>query len=74
MIQQNSKDYVLKHDFGYGREEELEELYKLELRNFEDVKVYVEDVIKNAFNATYQDNIIKFKTGDKPTKVIIKQM
>ena len=45
----NSKEYVLNHDFGYGREPELKELNKLELRNIEDVKVYVADVLENAF-------------------------
>lgn len=45
----DSKDYVLNHDFGYGREPELDELFKLELRNIEDVKVYVLDAIKNAY-------------------------
>lgn len=39
-------DYVLNHDFGYGREE-LEELNRLELRNIEDVETYVLDIIKN---------------------------
>ena len=29
----NSKEYVLNHDFGYGREPELENLIKLKLRN-----------------------------------------
>ena len=42
----DSKDYVLNHDFGYGREPELDVLFKLELRNLEDVKVYVLDSIK----------------------------
>ena len=42
----DSKDYVLNHDFGYGREPELYVLFKLELRNLEDVKVYVLDSIK----------------------------
>lgn len=45
----NSEEYVLGHDFGYGREPELDELIKLELRNLEDVKVYVLDSIQNAF-------------------------
>lgn len=44
-----NNDYVLKHDFGYGREEELEELFRLRLRNVEDLKVYVLDIINNAF-------------------------
>lgn len=45
----DSKDYVLNHDFGYGREPELDVLFKLELRNLEDVKVYVLDAISNAY-------------------------
>jgi len=45
----DSNEYVLKHDFGYGREPELKELNKLELKNIEDVKVYVADVLENAF-------------------------
>ena len=45
----DSKEYVLNHDFGYGREPELDELFKLELRNLEDVKLYVFDAIKNAY-------------------------
>jgi len=42
-----NNDYVLKHDFGYGREEELEELNRLKLRNINDVETYVLDIIKN---------------------------
>ena len=45
----DSKDYVLNHDFGYGREPELDDLFKLKLRNLEDVKVYVLDSIQNAY-------------------------
>ena len=45
----DSKDYVLNHDFGYCREPELDVLFKLELRNLEDVKVYVLDSINNAY-------------------------
>ncbi|MBE5755478.1 MAG: hypothetical protein E7341_02200 [Clostridiales bacterium] len=45
----DSKDYVRNHDFGYGREPELDVLFKLELRNVEDVKIYVLDAIKNAY-------------------------
>ncbi len=45
----DSKNYVLNHNFGYGNEPELDVLFKLELRNLEDVKVYVLDTIKNAY-------------------------
>ena len=40
----DSKEYVLNHDFGYGREPELDELKKLELRNIEDLIVYVDEL------------------------------
>jgi len=42
-------NYVLKHDYGYGREEELEELNRLKLRNIKDVETYVLDIIENGF-------------------------
>ena len=44
-----SEEYVSSHDFGYGRDPELDKLFKLELRNLEDVKIYVLDAIKNAY-------------------------
>ena len=54
----DSKEYVLNHDFGYGREPELDELKKLELRNIEDLIVYVDESLDNAF-IDYQHNIFK---------------
>ena len=42
-------NYVLKHDYGYGREEELEELNRLKLRKIKDVETYVLDIIENGF-------------------------
>lgn len=63
-------DYVLKHDFGYGRETELETLNKLELRNIDDLKVYVNDAL-STFNANINDNIVEFLTDNTKTKVII---
>ena len=43
------KNYVLKHDFGYGREPELNQMIKLKLRNEKDLKVYILDVLENSF-------------------------
>ncbi len=40
-------EYVLNHDFGYGREEELDELNRLKLRNLNDVETYVLEIIKS---------------------------
>ena len=65
----NSEKYVLEHDFGYCREPELEELFKLELRNFEDLKVYVNDIITKSFVATVKNNIVHFKQDD--TKILV---
>ncbi len=69
----NSKDYVLKHDFGYGREPELEELIKLELRNFEDLKIYVDNIITTQFVATVKNNIVSFRDGTK-TQVFVERI
>lgn len=67
----SSKDYVLNHDYGYGQEEEKEELNKLKLRNINDLKVYVEDVIINAFNATYINTVIQFNNDKSKYKIVV---
>ena len=40
-------EYVLNHDYGYGREKEIEQLNKLLLRNLQDLDTYVMDIIDN---------------------------
>ena len=71
----NSKDYILKHDFGYCREPELENLIKLELRNFEDVKFYVEWSIREFFAAKIsKDNVIQFSNSKNKTQVLIERL
>ena len=70
----NSKEYVLSHDFGYGQEKELETLKRLKLRNKDDLGVYVDDVITNAFDAKYQDNVIEFNKGKSKYKVVIERI
>ena len=69
---QSSKEYVLNHDYGYGQEEKVN-LDKLTLRNIEDLKVYVDDAIQNAFVAKYQNNIIEFKDKEK-CKIVIERI
>lgn len=44
---------------------------KLGLRNIEDLKEYVDDVIVNAFVARYNNNIIEFELNKQKTKVQI---
>lgn len=72
-----SKDYVLKHDFGYGREPELEddELIKLELRNIDDVKFYIGWTLRDVFHARIsRQNIVQFFDSTDKTKVIIEKL
>ena len=45
----DSKDYVLNHDFGYGKGDLACIINKLELRNIEDIKFYVNWSIKEIF-------------------------
>lgn len=71
----DSKQYVLEHDFGYCREPELENLIKLKLRNFEDVKVYVEWTIREAFAATVtKNNVIKFFSDKTKAQILIEEI
>ena len=71
----DSKQYVLEHDFGYCREPELENLIKLKLRNFEDVKVYVEWTIREAFAATVTKNtVIKFYSDKTKAQILIEEI
>ena len=74
MLQVNSKEYVLNHNYGYGKEPEQENLNKLELRNSEDLKVYVDDVIANAFVATYKNGVVNFKDNNQKTKIVIEKV
>lgn len=41
----NSKEYVLQHDYGYGKNVNPNNINKLYLRNIEDLKVYVKDIV-----------------------------
>lgn len=57
-------NYVVNHDFGYGKEVETKELNKIMLRNFKDLKVYLNNVIKSQFdiiNNTIDVNGAKIK-------------
>lgn len=70
----NSKDYVLNHNYGYGKESEQVKIKKLTLRSVEDLKVYVDDVIENAFVATYDKGVIEFKLDKQKIKVEIENL
>ena len=55
--------YVLEHDYGYG--EDLKELRKIELHNFEECQTYLEDAVASQLNATYTNGLIDFMDGTK---------
>ena len=57
----DSKTYVLKHDYGYGKDVEAQELNKLHLRNFEDLQIYLQDLLEQEL-MTRKDVSIMIKT------------
>ena len=63
-------EYVLKHDFGYGQDEELP-IKKLKLRNFQDCKDYVIDILQQAFVATLNENKLYFPSDKSIVEVSI---
>lgn len=67
-------NYVLNHDYGYGREPEQEELNKLNLRNIDDLKVYIGDIISHMFVAKVKNNMIQFLEDQSKVEVIIEKL
>ncbi len=67
------KKNVLNHDFNYGTSTDNNDskIKKLTLKNINDVKLYVEDLISSQmFNTKIKNNIIS-KDGFKNIKLII---
>lgn len=56
--------YITQHDYGYG-EENRKELNRLELRNMDECRTYVEDAISSQLNAYFTNYLIEFFNGDK---------
>lgn len=63
-----SEDYVIKHQYGYGGENK-DKIKKLKLRNVNDLKIYIGDVVDNAFCAYYEDNVIFFTSDNSSCKI-----
>lgn len=58
--------YVMQHDYGYGDEHEHDVLNKLELRNLEECRTYIEDAVGSQLNAYFTNGLIEFiTTGEK---------
>lgn len=56
--------YVTQHDYGYG-DENRKELNRLELRNFDECRTYVEDAVGTQLNAYFTNYLIEFFNGEK---------
>ena len=56
--------YVTQHDYGYG-DEDRKELNRLELRNMDECRTYVEDAVTSQLNAYFTNCLIEFYNGDK---------
>lgn len=56
--------YVVQHDYGYG-EENRTELNRLELRNMDECRTYVEDAVGSQLNAYFTNYLIEFMNGEK---------
>lgn len=69
----NSNDYVLKHDFGYGNNPEVQNLDKLELRNIEDTNIYIVNGIEEIFTNNLLSPLI-IKIAEEYFKVFIEQI
>ena len=64
-------DYVLKHDFGYGKDLEQKEINKLNLRNYDDLTTYVDEVI-SMFDAKVKNRVVAF--DNSKTQIILEKI
>ena len=72
---EKSEPYVLNHDFGYCKDLEFDSLNKLELRNFDDVSIYINQAIRELFFATVdENNLITFLDDQSKVKVNIEKV
>lgn len=69
----DANSYVLLHDYGYGSEPELKTLKKLEVNNFEELTIYIKDVISEDFDAKINDNKINFVFDKKNLQILLEK-
>lgn len=51
---------ILDHDFGYGKTFDKLEINKLNLKNLNELKIYIEDILLTQYIGL-DTNVIKFK-------------
>lgn len=68
----NSKKYIVSHDFGYGKIPEQTFINKLKLRNLNDIKYYIQDILYNAFDCKTNNTAIEINNDIK--QIIIERV
>lgn len=63
--------YVLQHDFGYGVDSQ--NINKLCLRDIEDLKCYVNSLIRSTYVGTYDEGVLSFDDQCK-VKITIEKL
>ncbi len=63
-------DYVSSHDFGYGRDGE-NKINRLHLRNLKDCEIYINNILKTGYVATFHRNTLKFLSNSQKVQVNI---
>ncbi len=58
-------DYIKDHNFGYETEKDDEKIHKLQLRNFNDLKAYVGDIVSTMLFGDVNGDVVNFKSGVK---------
>ena len=68
----NSKEYVKNHNFGYGQDKVR--LHKLKLRNLDDLKVYLKDIIDITFVAKVDNFQLNFDGILTPLEIMVEEI
>lgn len=63
-------DYVLNHDFGYGKEEDIN---WLKLRNIQDLRDYIFEILKTQIVGDVKNNKVRFLKEKKWIEVVIEK-
>jgi len=65
--------YVLEHDYGYGKDIE-ESIKKLTLRNLQDCKDYIEELLSITFDASLHNSVLCFRSNKELVEIVIEKL
>ena len=61
---------ILNHDYGYG--EGKQNIKKLKLKNINELKMYIKDVIENIYGGNFTHDIVSLHNDNVKSKIVIK--